>query len=50
MTLVNDMRTSGQSNYGFMLKCKTETPYRAMTFWSFGHFNAALRPQLEIVY
>ena len=48
--LVNDMRARGQSNYGFMLKCKTETPYRSMTFWSFGHHNAALRPQLEIIY
>ena len=48
--LVNDMRAPGPSNYGFMLKCKTETPYRSMTFWSFGHHNAALRPQLEIIY
>ncbi len=47
-TLVQDMRSPGQHNYGFLFKMKIEVPYRADAFYSFYYPNVERRPKLEL--
>lgn len=48
--LVQDIIGNPSSSYGFLLKLKTETPYRLLAFASSDHPNATLHPKLEICY
>jgi hypothetical protein len=48
--LVQDIVANPSSSYGFLLKLKTETPFRLLTFASSDHPNASLHPKLEICY
>ncbi|MEM0544016.1 DNRLRE domain-containing protein [Flavobacterium sp. j3] len=48
--LLQDIIANPNSSFGFLLKLKTETPFRMLTFASSDHPNAALHPKLEICY
>ncbi|MEN9335597.1 MAG: hypothetical protein RLZZ500_584 [Bacteroidota bacterium] len=48
--LIQDDIANPNSSYGFLLKLKTESPYRLLAFASSDHPNAALHPKLEICY
>ncbi|WP_297511553.1 DNRLRE domain-containing protein [Flavobacterium sp.] len=48
--LIQDELANPNSSYGFLLKLKTELPYRLLAFASSDHPNAALHPKLEICY
>ncbi len=48
--LLDDIIANPSNSYGFLLKLKTEAPYRLLAFASSDHPNAALHPKLEITY
>ena len=48
--LLEDIIANPSDSFGFLLKLKTETPYRLLAFASSDHPNAALHPKLEITY
>jgi hypothetical protein len=48
--LLNDIIADPNTSFGFLLKLKTETPYRLLAFASSDHPNADLHPKLEITY
>jgi hypothetical protein len=48
--LVRDHIINPGSSFGYLLKLKTETPFRLLTFASSDHPNPALHPKLEICY
>jgi hypothetical protein len=48
--LVQDGIANPSNSYGFLLKLKTESPYRLLAFASSDHPNALLHPKLEICY
>ena len=48
--LLEDIIANPNDSFGFLLKLKTETPYRLLAFASSDHPNAALHPKLEITY
>ena len=49
-SLLQDVIADPSASFGFLLKLKTETPYRFLAFASSDHPNAALHPKLEITY
>ena len=48
--LVQDILANPSNSFGFLLKLKTETPYRLLAFASSDHPNPSLHPKLEICY
>ena len=48
--LLQDIIANPSTSFGFLLKLKTEIPYRLLTFASSDHANALLHPKLEICY
>ena len=48
--LIQDELANPNSSFGFLLKLKTESPFRILVFASSDHPNAALHPKLEICY
>ena len=48
--LINDIIADPINSFGFLLKLKTETPYRLLAFASSDHPNPSLHPKLEICY
>ena len=48
--LINDIIADPNTSFGFLLKLKTETPYRLLAFASSDHPNPSLHPKLEICY
>ena len=48
--LLQDIVTNPSDSFGFLLKLKTEIPYRLLAFASSNHPNTALHPKLEICY
>lgn len=48
--MTQDFVNNPSANYGMMLKLINEATYRCLLFASSDHFNAALRPKLEVTY
>ena len=48
--LLQDIIDNPSSSFGFLLKLKTETPYRFLAFASSDHPNESIHPKLEICY
>ena len=48
--LLQDIIDNPSNSFGFLLKLKTEAPYRLLAFASSDHPNASLHPKLEICY
>lgn len=49
-TFVQDMVTTPSSNYGFMLKLQTETPYTLVALASSDDANPNIRPKIQVYY
>ena len=48
--LLQDIIADPSNSFGFLLKLKTETPYRFLAFASSDHPNTSLHPKLEICF
>jgi len=48
--LIQDMVSDSESNYGFMLKLDTESPYRSMIFATSDNTEESIRPLLVVKY
>jgi len=50
ITMIQDMVTTPEKNFGFMLKLETEVHYRGVMFASSDHVDSLLWPELKVTY